>query len=213
MDIKKLVSGLVASTAIVSANAAPTVIPYASIDALTTDDFQSYPLGRTERSSFIGFSVAFMAGGYGIANCESSGKCLQIFDGPPSDDERRLFDFDSGTTQVGFVLDSGWSRGLNLPDTFVIRVVGISGMLTLNRTLGEDREWFAFNDEAGLIEIYVTNYGSSTSMYNYAFDDVITSAVPEPRPGILLAGGMLGLFALCRRFRVPPHGKQLPRPS
>lgn len=183
-------------------------IAYQSITTIATSEtFESYPVGPTLVSDFNGFSVSFEDSGrvsiYSDYYCES--QCLinrdEIWGA------RRLLNFSKGTKKVGFTLDSFWRLGYpeprtDLPDVFVIKVQGNSGSLEITQPITK-KEWFAFEDDAGLLEISVLTKGSASAKWNFSFDDVITSAVPEVSALQLAGCGLLivGAFRTRRRPR------------
>jgi hypothetical protein len=195
---------LVSAVLAIAANAEPRQVAYDSIHPTSIESFESYPTGPAASSTFAGFSISFgeSALPWVYSGYYCSSKCLvenHLIEPTP----RTLTTFTPGTTQVGLAVDSFWRLGFppprsDPPDTFLVRVVGNSGTLEFNVAL-TDKEWFAFEDRAGLIEVSFVNNGHEGGSWNYSFDDVVTSApVPEPGSAFLIASGLLAVFSLRR---------------
>lgn len=199
--MRKLVLALsVATTICGTAEAAPVQHDYFEFDHVTVEDFENYPTNTLGFDAFNGFTLDFSGGGsttqvvYSGHYCHS--KCLieKDLEGP-----RILTGFDLSTAYVGFLLDTFWDNGYSpptgSPDTFAIRVTGTSGLYEATLKPSEP-VYLGFFDAYGIKSVEITNLGSDSSMWNYAFDDVVTghsplfTPVPLPSSGILLLAGI-----------------------
>lgn len=98
--------------------------------------------------------------------------------------------------------------GLELPlfaasDVLDITVVGLSGTVTFQQTLGSFGGFIGVQDTQGLSSVTFRNIGSGFSVSQYLFDNVTTgatTAVPEPS-SLALIGLALAAASVTRRRR------------
>lgn len=203
---------------VTSAAATPIQYDYSSIHPDTFEDFESYPINVLGYSTFQGFSVDFSDATSnspvvcydGVYYCPTK----SLIEKEETEGARTLLGFSAATTYVGFLLDTFLDNGyspprLDRPDLFEITVHGNSGNYTYTLTPTAP-QYLGFFDSYGLQSVSITNLGftsgSSTSMWNYGLDNVVTgigdiAPIPLPSSAVFLLAALACIAGLSRSKR------------